>query len=153
MSATFIEYNYNKGFWVEEEFMQLVYCYICDELKKIQYNLTNKDDLLYSIKFHIDGYSTGSMSLGWNDYIITQSDEQLMLQVLQNVKATLQAKGTYISVTELQAISTEDKDFKRLFSRKPFPTAELIKIIDALIKMLEGTWDSTNYSMKIDYQY
>ncbi|WP_343531980.1 hypothetical protein [Pedobacter sp.] len=76
-----------------------------------------------------------------------------MLQVLQNVKITLKSKESYIFVTELQAIPTEDKDFKILYSRNPFPTAELIKIIDALIKMLQGAWDFTNYSMDINYQY
>jgi len=149
MADTKITYKGNKGFWVHELYMQLAYCYIYDELKKIQYNITNKDDLLYSIKFHIDGYSTGSMSLGWSS--LSQSDEQTMLQVLQNVKSTLQSKGLYISVSELQSIQSDDDYFKSF--TKPFPTAELVKIIDALMQMLQGTWDSTNYSMDINYQY
>ncbi len=69
-----------------------------------------------------------------------------MIQVLQNVKTTLQGKGAYISIAELQAIPTEDKDFKRLY-RYPFPTSQLRKIIDVLIKMLQGTWGFTNYKM------
>lgn len=149
MATTKIEYNSDKGFWINELYMQLAYCYVYDELKKIQYNITNKDDLLYSIKFHIDGYSTGSMSLAWNN--LNQSDKQTMLQVLQSVKNSLQSKGLYISVSELQTIQSDDDYFKSF--TKPFPTAELIKIIDALMQMLQGTWDSTNYDMKINYKY
>lgn len=151
MSTTFIELKDNKGFYIHESFMQLAYCYLYTELEKSLYNISNKDDLLYSIRFHIDGYSSGIMSLGWRN--LNQHDEQVMLLVLQNVKTILDNKGEYISVAELKAIPTEDKDFKILYSRKPFPTAELIKIIDALVKMLLGTWDSNNYSMDINYQY
>lgn len=153
MATTKIVYKENKGFWINESFMQLAYCYIYEELKKSQYTVTNKNQLLDEIKFHIDGYSTGIMSLGWYGFVETDAEKQTMVTVLQNVKVTLQSKGSYISVAELQSIPTEDKDFKILYSRKPFPTAELIKIIDALIKMLQGTWDSTNYNMDINYQY
>lgn len=76
-----------------------------------------------------------------------------MLQVLQNAKVYLQSKGELIIVDELQAIPTEDKDFKLLYSRTPFPIVELIKIIEALIKMLQGNWESDNYNMEIDYRY
>jgi hypothetical protein len=71
------------------------------------------------------------------------------------VKNTLQNKGTFISVNELQAIPTQDRMFKWLFSEKPFPTIDLIKIIDALIQMLQGTWTSTNYDMtaEINWKY
>jgi hypothetical protein len=89
----------------------------------------------------------------WNKILINSSEEQTMIQILQEVKASIQNKGVYISVAELQSIPTKDKDLKRLFSRKPFPTSELIRIIDALIKMLQGTWEYTNYNMDINYQY
>lgn len=76
-----------------------------------------------------------------------------MVQVLRTVKTITQNKGVNISIAELQAIPTADKDFKLFYSRNPFPTAELIKVIDALIKMLQNTWDSTDYDMEINYRY
>jgi hypothetical protein len=151
MSTTLIEYNNGKGFWIHEIYMQLAYCYIYEELKKPQNTVTNKNQLLYEIQFHIDGYSTGIMSLGWNNFITNQLDKQTTIQALQNVKTTLKNKGAFISVSELQSIPTEDEDFK-IYYREPFPTAELIKIIDALIQMLQGTWTSDNYSMAISYK-
>lgn len=154
MATTKIRYKEEKGFWISEAFIQLAFCYIFQEAKKSQYNFSNKQDLLGDFEDKINGYRNGYLILGWDEEVITsKTEEQTMLQVLQKVKVTLQSKGSYISVAELQSIPTEDKDFKILYSRKPFPTAELIKIIDALIKMLQGTWDSTNYSMDINYQY
>lgn len=154
MARTFIDYKEGKGFEINEAFIQLAFSYIFQEVKKNQYNFSNKQDLLGDFEDKINGYRNGYLILGWDEEVITsQTEEQMMLQVLQNVKTTLQGKGNYISVSELQSIPTEDEDFKILYSRKPFPTAELIKIIDALIKMLQGNWDSTNYSMDINYQY
>ena len=149
MATTKIDYKERKGFYINEAYIQLAFCYIYQEAKKSQYNFSNKQEILESLQDDINGY----LVLMWHDDLVNQSDEQTMLQVLQNVKTTLQGKGAYISVAELQSIPTKDEDFKILYSRKPFPTAELIKIIDALIKMLQGTWDSTNYNMDINYQY
>ncbi|MEN2401525.1 hypothetical protein GKZ90_0017165 [Flavobacterium sp. MC2016-06] len=151
MPDTKITNGNNLGFWVHEIYMQLAYCYIYDELIKPQYSIINKDDMLYSIKFHIDGYSTGIMSLGWENYTNSQSDKQMIILVLQSVKTNLQNKGAIITITELQAIPTQDDHFKTYY-RDPFPTYQLIKIVDALIEIIQGDWTSTNYSMDIEYK-
>ena len=151
MPETKITNGDNKGFWIHEIYMQLAYFYIYDELVKQQYIITNKDDLLYSIKFHIDGYSTGSMSLGWENYTQNPNDKQTIITALQNVIINLQNKGTFISSSELLTISSDD-DYFKMYYRNPFPVAELIKIIDALIQLLEGNWNSTNYSMDVEYK-
>jgi len=39
MPITFIEYNYNKEFYIHESFMQLVFYYLYTELQKPQYNM------------------------------------------------------------------------------------------------------------------
>lgn len=153
MATTKIDFKEGKGFWINEAYIQLAFYYIYQEVKKSQYLFSNKDDLIYDFETSINGFRQGYLVLMWDEDLMGQKDEQTMLQVLQNVKITLQSKGNNISVAELQSIPTEDDDFKILYSRKPFPTIEMIKIIDALIKMLLGTWDSTNFSMDINYQY
>lgn len=153
MATTFIEYKDHKGFWIHESFMQLVFHYIYDEIKKTEYNFTNKNQLLEEIKFQIDGYSCGSVSLGWYGFVENNIEKQSMITALQNIKTYLQSLGAHISITQLQSIPTEDEDFKRLYSRKPFPVSELVKILNALIEMLKGNWNSTNYDMEIDYKY
>ncbi len=150
MPVSKITFKQNKGFWIEETFMQLVYHYIHEELIKPQYILTNKNRLLKSTKDRINGYFIGSMSLGWRNLIETNSEIQTMTQVLQNTKITLNSKGEYISVGELQNISTEDVEFK-LYLSNPFPTSGLIEILNALIQMLNGSWAPTDYNMQIDF--
>ncbi|MDF0720561.1 hypothetical protein P0M11_11185 [Kaistella sp. PBT33-4] len=151
MSTTFIDFQNDKGFYIHEIFMQLAMHYINQELIKPIYTLTNKQTVLDSLQLDIDGFTSGYLVLTWDNYLINSSEEQTMISVLQNVKTTLQNKGAFISVSELQAIPTQDWYFK-VYYRKPFPTAELIKIIDVLIQMLQGTWTSTNYDMKINYK-
>ncbi|WP_223607028.1 hypothetical protein [Chryseobacterium sp. OSA05B] len=75
-----------------------------------------------------------------------------MIDILQTVKTIIHSKGSYISVTELQTIPTEDPDFKTFFEQ-PLLTAELIKIFDALIQLLQGTWNYTKYDLDSDIKY
>lgn len=147
MPNTFVTYKDDKGFWLAESFAQLLLYYISEEISKPETILIGKEDLLEEFSMHINGYTKTYMTVGIFEFVNTPAQEQEMIQVLQNVKITLQNKGVYISVEEMQNIPTEDRMFKWLYSEKPFPTADLIKIIDALIQMLQGTWESTNYNM------
>ncbi|REC63577.1 hypothetical protein DRF65_05655 [Chryseobacterium pennae] len=132
--------------------MQLALYYIHEEFKKDQYAFIRKELLTDHHETVVNGQMAGWFAFLWDEYISNASEEQTMVQILQIVKARIYNKGTYIPLTELQAIPTVDGDFK-LFYRKPFPTAELIKMLDALIQMLEGDWDHKNYDMDIDYYY
>lgn len=152
MATTFIDYKDHKGFYIAEIFMQLTWHYVNQEIVKNQYSFTNKQKLLWNLHSGINGFDAGYLVLTWDTSLANTTEEQIMVQVLQNVKITLQSKGAYITVEELQAIPTEDEDFK-IFYRDPFPTAELVKILDALIQMLQGTWTSTDYNMEINYKY
>ena len=152
MATTFIDYKDKKGFYISESFMQLAIYYISEELKKSKYTFVNKTELLDTLDSSIKGYDTGVLVLLWDEELEGTADEQTMILVLQNVKASLINKGDMISLTELKAIPTDDPDFERLYSRNPFPTSELIKIMDALIQMLNGSWTSTNLYLDINYR-
>ena len=93
MARTFIDYKEGKGFEINEVYIQLAFCYIYQEAKKSQYIFSNKQEILESLQDDINGY----LVLMWHDDLVNQSDEQTMLQVLQNVKTALQSKGAYIS--------------------------------------------------------
>ena len=152
MATELIDYK-DKGFQTSDIFMQLAMYYVNEELNKNQYVFSNKASLL---KYHedvINGRMAGWFAFLWDEYIINSTDEQTMIQILQVVKTTIQNKGQLISLAELQSIPTEDRHFKLFYSSKPFPITELVKIIDALIKMLQGTWELANYDMDINYQY
>lgn len=153
MNADFIDYKDDKGFYISNIFMQLAIYFINEEFKKNEYVFANKDRISRYHSSVINGDQSGYFALCWDLYIENSLEEQTMVQILRTVKTNVQNNGTYISVAELQAISTTDKDFKLFYSRNPFPTIELIKIIDALIKMLQNTWDYTDYDMEINYHY
>ncbi len=150
MSTELIDYK-NKGFQISDIFMQLLIYYINDELKKSQYAFTNKNSLQRYHESIINGNMAGWFAFLWDSHLENSNDEQTMISVLQNVKTNLQNKGTFISVNELQSIPTIDKYFKQFYNKEPFPTVELIKIVDVLSQMLQGIWTSTNYDMDINY--
>jgi ubiquinone biosynthesis protein Coq4 len=133
--------------------MQLALYYINEELRKNQYVFTDKNSFVQYHDDVVNGRMAGWFAFVWDDFIMNSSEEQTMVQILQIVKTSIQNKGSHISVAELQAIPTQDSDFKVLYSRKPFSTVELIKIIDALIQMLQGTYGYSNYEIDIDYRY
>jgi len=153
MATTFINYNLNYGFYIAESFMQLAMYYIYTEAKNPQYIFSDKSGLLRDFRFKIDGIENPYFVLSWSSIFIDFTDEQTMITVLQNVMINLQNRGMYISLGELQEIDSVDFEFKNSYSRKPFPTSEIIKIIEALVQTMQGTWSSTNFSMKIDYRY
>ncbi|MGN7866994.1 hypothetical protein [Chryseobacterium sp. 22458] len=153
MGKTLVEYEKDKGFWISESMMQLVLHYILEEAEKPECSLPDKEDLVMDLKFHINGYSRGYMSVGLFDSIESPADEQLMIQLLNDVKTGLQKKGNLISVEELMKIPTEDLAFKYILDKKPFPTAELIRVMNALIQMLERIWDHKDYQMELDWTY
>ena len=152
MSDAFITYKKNKGFWINESFMQLAFHYIHQELEKKSYSFLEKEILLEDLKDNINGLCRGYIGLNWHENLRLE-EEQTMLNILHQVKSTLKAKGTYISVEELMSIPTEDHILRYMLDKKPFPTEELIRVMDALTQMLKGTWDSTNYDMDLKWRY
>jgi hypothetical protein len=153
MGKTLVEYEKNKGFWISESIMQLVLHYIIEEIEKSELPIPNQSDLLMDLKFHVNGYSRSYMSVGLFDHIDSLADEQIMIQLLNTVKKTLQDKGSLVSVEELMNIPTHDLALKYILDKKPFPTAELIRVIDALIQMLERTWNHQEYQMELNWNY
>lgn len=151
MAVESMDYK-DKGFITSDIFMQLALYYIHEEFKKDQYTFIRKEILTDYHLMVINGQMAGWFAFLWDEYISNASEEQTMVQILQIVKARIYNKGTHISLTELQAIPTVDNDFKGFYN-KPFPTSELIKMLDALIQMLEGDWEYEDYDMHIDYYY
>ena len=150
MAVTFIEYQNNKGFYIHEDFMQLAFFYIYEEMRKPNYQFSHKSDLLYDCEAIINGRRSSYLVLNWNDFLVNTPDVQLMIELLENAVMFLQKKGSYISVSELQNMPTQDEHWLMIMDRE-FPVNELIKIFAALIEMLHGKWTSTNYDMKISW--
>ncbi|MGL6126889.1 hypothetical protein [Chryseobacterium artocarpi] len=141
----------DKGFWLAKCVAQFAMHYIRLELEKPQYLFTQKEDLLEDLSDNINGYCSGYVGLNW-DNVIEPAEEQIMAEVLRNVKHALENKGTEISADELMSISTEDHTLQYIFDQ-PFPVSEMVRVISILIQMVEGSWDSTNYEMDLKWRY
>lgn len=145
-----LDYNNDKGFWIHETYAQLIFQLIYTELQKTQYSFDNKLDILGDLEDKVNGYRNGYIVLGWEDDLLNQTEEQTMILLLQNIITYLQTKGKYITISELKAMPTQDEHWKAVMDRD-FPVSELIRIFNVLIQMLQGTWESTNYDMKINW--
>lgn len=150
MADAKLDYKQKKGFWIHETYAQLIFQFIYAEIQKPQYIFSNKIELLEDCEDIINGVTNGYMALMWHEYLINQTDEQTMIQVLKNIIIKLQIKGRYITIVELKAMSSQDQHWKAVMNRD-FPVSELIRIFNALIQILEGSWESTNYDMKITW--
>ena len=151
MAVTYIDYKDDKGFYIVEDAMELAFQYIYKELKKEEvYSFTNKEGLLQDAEYNVNGWCRGYLVLMWHEELEGLADEQEMIRLLENIVSQLQKKGEFISVEEIHSFPSEAEDWKS-FWYTPFPTKNLLNIFDALIKMLKGEWESTNYDMKIDF--
>ncbi|MCA1919676.1 MAG: hypothetical protein LDL38_09775 [Flavobacterium piscis] len=90
MASTFIQYQNGKGFNIAEEFMQLMIYYIHKELEKPQYAFINKNLFIMGHEGIINGISSGYLTLPWKRILVSTEEEQTMIQILQNVKISLQ---------------------------------------------------------------
>ena len=151
MAVTFIDYKENKGFYIHEDFMQLAFIFIYAELRiPNKYNFINKEDLISDCESKVNGVHSGYFVLSWEKDLVGESEEQLMIELLQSIINELNSKGELIKAFELESMETEDTHWKRIMD-KPIPVKELIRIFNALIEMLNDDWNSTNYNMDIDW--
>ncbi len=154
MAVTRITYkDENKGFYIHEDFIQLASLYIYKELiKPVLYNdFTDKAELVSDHEDINNGLQSGYLTLGWEDTLINSNDEQLMILLLQNVITYLQTKGRYIRIAELKSLPTTDGHWLSTM-QTPFPTNELIRILNALIQLIDNTWQPSDYNMEISLE-
>lgn len=128
------------SFWIPDLDMQLMLYYIYGEMVKPQYHFTQKTELLRETDFLVQGYAFGELWLGWNKYLTREEDSRTMILLLENVKLHFQNIGAEISAEEIEAIPIDDSHFKMCID-KPYDVSQLITIINALIRMINGTWD------------
>ncbi|MEP0263112.1 hypothetical protein [Dokdonia sp.] len=152
MAKTFIDYREDIGFWVAEIYMELTYEYVLQALNSIEDDLSIREELIEDIEFNINGLARGMLTLTW--YSFLKNEEQLneIDLVLNNAKNLLLDKGEYILVEELNKYEVKKKEMASKWP-KPIKTSEVIKIVEALILMLNDEWYEPNYSMNIDYSF
>lgn len=153
MAETKIDYKDGKGFWIAEVYMELTYEYILQALHSIEDDLNIREELIWDIEFNIKGFARGMLTLTWHSFLKDKEQIDEMVLVLNNTKNLLLDKGEYISVEELNKYEVKKEDLASHWP-KPIQTSEVIKIVDALMLMLQDKWDKpNNYGMDIEYSF
>ena len=148
MATSFINYvevDMDKGFWINDWFMELVAEYMRQVIEKErdkhpEWLLELSDHDLDTIRL---GLMPGGIDLGIYESLETKAHEDLYIEILEKTKELLRSKGPEISdkeltsyemqkIEELRRIPLRQKNLGRTES-----TEALIQIIDEIIKMIQ----------------
>ncbi|WP_046755958.1 hypothetical protein [Kordia jejudonensis] len=147
MATSFIHYmedDMDKGFWINDWFMELVAEYIRQVVEKHrehypEWLLELSDDQLDLIRV---GLMPGAIDLAIYEYLETTQHEDLFIEVLKKTKELLRSKGSEISDEELTSYEMQKlEELRRIPLRsktlgRTQSTGALIQIIDEIIKMI-----------------
>lgn len=140
-SMSICEMTYgNSSFLVRDLDMQLMFFYIHEEMLDGRYFFAGKEAFLSRLDFYAKGYAFGEPHLGWSRFLTTGRESETMIVLLGNLIVRLHSKGPEISREEIEAIPVDDFHFK-MYLDNPFPVSRLIRIAEALIRMISGSWN------------
>src|SRR4051812_22834202 len=98
MASTKIRYN-SKGFWIPEEFIELLSEYICQAFESIGINTfsENLKEIYETCSSNRHGGRVGMVNISMDGYINGNSEKLEFLQVLNQTKVLLSSLGTELS--------------------------------------------------------
>ena len=141
----FIDYEKNKGFWIEERFTEVLSYYVCLIFEKRgledkpEWYLEVYDDFLTITH----GYNSGIQGFLFEDYVnFKEKREREIISILQDTKVLLQSKGKEISPEELD--TTESRKIHSDFVNEwpiPIQTKSLITVLNFMIQLFEHKWE------------
>ena len=154
MSDTKIDFKDSKGFWINEPYFEMTCNFILQALNAREEEFSFREIITKDLTYKVNGYDHGMLVITWRDYIKTKEEELQMASILEDAMAIVEAKGEYITTEELNSYEAAKEEQYFAFNwPNPLPTQEVGKILDALVKILKGEWESTNYAMYIDYSF
>lgn len=150
-NSTFIDYEEDKGFWIDEAYMELVFYFIWKTFNRINPDVDFKEKMEWYLESAASSGLYGMLVLGWQDILKTPKEEEEMIEILETTKKDLEVFGEFISIEELtEAASYEKNPEYRSKWSKPLKTEEVIKVIEALITMLKKEWTE---DQNLDFDY
>jgi len=150
MSETWIELEKDKGFWIDEAFVEILSYYICKTcqskgMAKLAPCILKLYDDCYG---NCSGVDSGMVGLLLDKYILTSQDETEAIQIFEDTKNTILKLGTRISTESLLKIEANKlADSFRRDWKIPIHTSSLIEVLTILQKMLRHEWESTNHGV------
>lgn len=152
MPTTIIGYKPNQGFYIDEAEMELVFYFIWKTISMDTNEYDFKSDIEKEAKTSMESGFYGYLVILWDKYLKTNEHELQMISLLEKCITEVKAFGEYIPLTELKIAASKNPQVEyRSNWSKPLKTSEVIKVLDALISMIRGEWESDNFDMKFDY--
>lgn len=141
----YIDYEEDKGFWLEERFLEVLSYYVCLVFEKKgledrpEWYLEVYDDFL--VITH--GYNSGNQGFLFKEYLDFKKErEGVVISILEETKKMLLSKGKEIGLEEL-AKTEERKIHKDFVNDWPIPLQvnSFIIVIDFMIQMFQHKWE------------
>jgi hypothetical protein len=148
-SEALIQYK-EKGFWIPEAFIEVLSQYICEAYEQIGLDEfpENLKEIYNECDSNRSGASIGMVNILLDEYIVNESEKNLLFSVFEQTKILLQLKGTELSIADLN--SFEDHKVDDYFKSEwhfPIKTQSLIATLNIMEQMLNETWESSNYGV------
>lgn len=154
MAQTFINYGKNKGFEINEAFMEILSNFICQTFENRGFGSKPQwyTDMYEDFDLCSKGVYQNWMSFVFEDYLNNDvSRENELINILEETKTLISSEGEKIGLAELQKL--EDRKISEDSKNKwniPIQTSDLISVLDILIKILRYEWKSDNYKVTFE---
>jgi len=148
MPETFIDYETDKGFGISEAFLEVLSNFICQVFE--EKGLANKSEWYLNLYNEFDiarkGLRQGYLGFLLKKFLNDQVKEQEFVSILKATKSKIQNKGTEIRIQDLNSLEkNKPKDVFKNNWTIPIKTKDLVNVLDILIKMINGEWQSTTH--------
>lgn len=151
MATTFINYEKDKGFEINEAFMEILSNFICQVFEsrgldiKPQWYIELYEDFDLCTK----GTYQNWMAFNFEDYLENDTaKEKELISILEETKSLIAKNGEEVSIITLQKFE-EKKDMEENRNKWTIPikTKDLINLTEILIKMFKYEWKENDYSV------
>jgi hypothetical protein len=105
-------------------------------------------DIYEDCDLNREGVSIGIVTVLFDKYITNDADKTALIVVLNQTKTFIALKGSELSIATLEGFESRKTDnYFKVPWAYPIKTESLITTIDMIIQLLNGTWNSDNYSV------
>lgn len=152
-NTTEIEYK-EKGFWIGEVEMEMIFYFILKTFKNLNPSVDFKEKMLNDLEAKASGAEHGYLVIIWEKYFKTEENEQEMISILEETISDLNKFGEYIPIKALkEAAAYNPEEEYRTPYKKPLKTTYVIEVINTLILMLKGEWEEEHSYLAFDHYW
>ena len=149
-NTTHIEYK-DKGFWIGEAEMEMIFYFILKAFNKLEPNIEFKEILREDLEAKASSGNYGYLVLVWPFYIKNKEHEQQMIEIIEEAISYTEGFGEFIPVSALQeAAAYNPQEEYRTIYKKPIKIERVLEVLNAMIAMLKGEWEHEDIYLAFD---